>query len=298
MRLNTTAEEAAAHLLEWSGASPPVDVWSLAELLGARVVEREMLGDGRLIEWKGHMEIHISTRSRPARRRFTIGHELGHLWMQRNGIDGKPPSQFEEERFCNHFAAALLIPRDWLERSVEDEVEGISQLTRMARRAQTSLSAMLIRLRDVAGWRSTLLRYRRRAQDWHLASCTAGQVSLFERLSSARETTVALTAAAERHGMFHAFLPISIDEQVVSCWAELLVKQHTAIALARFRYEGERLPRGWDALHTTTIPSVQTLCPHCQADDLTWRLWGLTRGAFGLGSDGERLAATGHRCQR
>lgn len=106
-------------LLEWFEVrAPPVPVLPMLKDLGVRV--HEVVGVG----WEGAVssttegkaDVWVRSDSPPARRRFTLAHELGHLMLHSTGLMFRdittgtlmhPP----EEREANAFAAALLMPR-------------------------------------------------------------------------------------------------------------------------------------------------------------------------------------------
>jgi Zn-dependent peptidase ImmA (M78 family) len=112
---------------------PPVDVEALANLLGVRVVhdrlEREI--SGMLVRPDGDAPpvIGVNSYHPIGRQRFTIAHELGHLHLHRgrevivdHAVRGRvnfrdPTSSLatdREEIEANAFAAALLMPGEWV----------------------------------------------------------------------------------------------------------------------------------------------------------------------------------------
>lgn len=63
---------------------------------------------------KGHYKILVSSSEPIERQIFSVYHELGHL-VQEQGLlyscfDGDITNKKEKERFCNRFAAAMLMP--------------------------------------------------------------------------------------------------------------------------------------------------------------------------------------------
>lgn len=103
-------------------AGPPVPVEAIAEdLLGLCVGEAELTVSGLLVP--ARREVWLSAaeaRQSPARRRFTLAHELGHWVCQvregrgealhcRPEVGGTPVAD-PLEREANVFAAALLMP--------------------------------------------------------------------------------------------------------------------------------------------------------------------------------------------
>ncbi|HKJ35917.1 MAG TPA: ImmA/IrrE family metallo-endopeptidase [Solirubrobacterales bacterium] len=104
----------------------------------------------------------------PARRRFTIGHELGHwvlhrdeqasLFCRHGGVDPQEDSAEEErerpplariEQEANHFAAALLMPRPIVQEQYERLSRAPDTFWEMCRAFAVSGPAMSRRLRQV-----------------------------------------------------------------------------------------------------------------------------------------------------
>lgn len=132
----TTAEEVltatAPRLRAKSGVfSPPYDPWRIAALLQIPVRDAPMSETGvdGFVEYvNDRPAIVLNGDARHTRRRFTLGHEIGHallmLRSQQSGglrlgldryADGKTPavgssSDPIEEKLCDRFAAELLMP--------------------------------------------------------------------------------------------------------------------------------------------------------------------------------------------
>ena len=101
-----------------------------------------------------------NTEWNPAARLFTILHELGHLITRTSSAcmpsptGPSPGASDATERWCEEFAAALLLPADEVQRFLEEEIgwvpgQTISDLkpvARLARRHNASLRATAIRL--------------------------------------------------------------------------------------------------------------------------------------------------------
>jgi Zn-dependent peptidase ImmA (M78 family) len=104
----------------FGGAELPVPVERIAEdLLGLAVTERDGLAvSGMLLP--AEREIYLNAEDVPARRRFTLAHEVGHWVCQCLGGKGAPVMCRAEdvsegadrtlEREANVFAAELLMP--------------------------------------------------------------------------------------------------------------------------------------------------------------------------------------------
>lgn len=147
---------------------PPVDVERIVRAYGIPIVYADLGSEvsGLLISGGEPARICIQEQDVPARRRFTLGHELAHFLLrhqfepgehvhvdrgnyisQRGSLAaaGVDPKEME----ANQFAAALLMPR-WL---LEPEVRGLSSgpvldqhVTELAKRFEVSEQAMTIRL--------------------------------------------------------------------------------------------------------------------------------------------------------
>ena len=99
----------------WEG--PPYDSFRLADLIGVAVVARQDLDDARLVSAGDQPRIEFNPNRRPARVRFSIAHEIGHLLFEdyaehtryREGADRRP-DDWQLEMLCNIAAAELLMP--------------------------------------------------------------------------------------------------------------------------------------------------------------------------------------------
>ncbi len=167
-------EKMAADLLaEFGVTEPPVDVERIARLRGYRVIFERFPGDlsGTLVrDPTSGVTIGINSFQAPARQRFSIAHEIGHAELhKRVGSDGvlfiDPPGtermhrdelsstgDDDSEIEANQYAAALLMPRDFIfqagQRIVEkDESMGVDVFVeKMATRFNASEQAIRLRL--------------------------------------------------------------------------------------------------------------------------------------------------------
>ena len=131
----------------------PVDVHALASSEDIEVIPASALTESGRIEWtRDGLRIALSGRESPQRQRFTLAHELGHHLIF--GIDKKGARTYsrEEERRCDRFAAALLMPgkvfadafKGWHGRSRASAVRALAD------QFGVSLRAAMIRLNDLA----------------------------------------------------------------------------------------------------------------------------------------------------
>jgi Zn-dependent peptidase ImmA (M78 family) len=140
------------------GDKVPVDPARIASSLGIEVVEAHLDADvaGAIQREPGKQTtIFLSAGDHPNRKRFTCAHEIGHFEKRGGGsealgyIDYRDEAAsmgtYEDERFANAFAAALLMPELVVERlhtlgAHEEE---------MAQRFGVSQAAMVNRLKNL-----------------------------------------------------------------------------------------------------------------------------------------------------
>jgi IrrE N-terminal-like domain len=177
-----TLVNAFCHALGFSGPKrrPRVDVFALAESAGAElVITSQLCEDGRIEDTPYATRIFLDRSPAKARRRFTLGHELGHFVLSDPKVFRLVRPQFVAERLrveqlCDAFAAELLMPRKWIVKAYDEYPEEIDLLFDLSQRAEVSLAAGLTRLTTVLGWRSSLL-YFQRERNW-APLITAGRV--------------------------------------------------------------------------------------------------------------------------
>lgn len=174
-------EERAARVLErvpawlWDGETLPVpvediadsvfgllvrDVTDMAAAPGAPELRPGQELSGLLLATRGEIWVNaLEARTWPTRRRFTIGHELGHWEMHRDGqtalfcrsttVDEDQRAAVADlEEEASHFAAALLMPQ-WL--MVREHARAGGELDPMCKAFRTSGVAMSRRMADLFG---------------------------------------------------------------------------------------------------------------------------------------------------
>ena len=115
----------------------PVPVEAIAEdLLGLCVVEEELDGVSGLL-FPAERTIYLNAAEAPARRRFTLAHELGHWFCQH--LEGRTAPVYcrtEEvgvgegrklEREANIFAAELLMPEEDVRTATRHEPQTLAE---------------------------------------------------------------------------------------------------------------------------------------------------------------------------
>lgn len=97
----------------------PVDVVALCRSMGIRIVKTSLLhpdaGDGFSCYISGRPCICLQRETKPARQRFTVAHELGHILLGhvgQKGLVNREPSPGDNaiEQAANVFASRLLAP--------------------------------------------------------------------------------------------------------------------------------------------------------------------------------------------
>ena len=135
-----------------SNKQPIVDLIQILENLGIVIIQSKNT-DNRFKDFDGLSEIvtNIPTIILPdnmkdgARQRFTIAHELGHLIL--NIKDKK----VDEEKLCNRFASALLMPNEAVKNEFGKSRGNISffELTAFKKEYKVSYAAIIYRLKDL-----------------------------------------------------------------------------------------------------------------------------------------------------
>lgn len=151
--------------------SVPVPVEDIAKGLGAKVVY-SALDDchcGMIYKRGNKVVIGVNSIHPESRQRFTIAHEIGHLIMHKEEIEGNVhiDQAFSEkinrdgksslgedlkEREANTFAAELLIPTDMLKKETKNksiDIEDGEFVTELAGKFQVSFQSMSIKLFDI-----------------------------------------------------------------------------------------------------------------------------------------------------
>lgn len=216
-------------------AAPPVDVEGLARELGIEsITGARMVEDGRLEQRGGRSWMLVRDDVRTARRRFTVAHELGHLLLadpkQEFVARRTLPGIDREERFCDAFAAALLLPRTWAVERFGGKPEALATLRELADASGASLAASVLRLRELLDWTSSLLHWRQHEQGWRLAS-TAG-LPRGLRVTSAPTTSAVLDHLGASWGDKAVDVPLAVAGRSTQVRMEIAVRGRSAVALS------------------------------------------------------------------
>jgi Zn-dependent peptidase ImmA (M78 family) len=155
---------------------PAVDVEIIAASLGLSVAA-EPLDEvsGALIIQNNNSYIRYNTTHPPTRQRFTIAHELGHYYLHCDfkNVNRKDQlfvdkdfivkyrnannytfAELKQEQEANAFAAALLMPRDFINSEINKKiyanVDEIKLIEKMAQVFKVSVPAMTYRLDNLS----------------------------------------------------------------------------------------------------------------------------------------------------
>lgn len=237
-----TADRFAAEVLRQLGVplQPPVDLRLVAERLKvSRIEYRELLEDGRVDREGQTVVITIRSDAPHQRQRFTLAHELAHVILDSGEVDSfsarRSKEQFSvEETLCDALAGGLLMPREWVDARYENAGVGMGAMFDLARLADVSLSAALVRLREVCGWQASLLHWRRSANGrWRLEEAAGAFPSQRSAVGASEGTHWALEAlsAHPTKSIVKTDLPLRFAAQEIDVQAQLTIRRATALAL-------------------------------------------------------------------
>lgn len=152
---------------------PPVPVERIAKAEGAQVAFEPFEGElsGMLYrDPNGANVIAVNSLNSKTRQRFTIAHELGHLLLHESALqvdrpisvrfrDGRSGLAVDQDEIdANQFAAALLMPREWVltdaDRllSQQPTISDEALVEALAERYSVSRQAMEFRLAHLGLW--------------------------------------------------------------------------------------------------------------------------------------------------
>jgi hypothetical protein len=218
----------------------PVDVSTLARQLGIDeiICVPNLIEDGRLEQRDGHVRVLLSSRANPHRQRYTLAHEIAHLLLadpRREVIARRMKADDEVERFCDNFAAALLLPRALILADYRQGPHTLATVRHLAARTDTSLAAAAVRLNEVGGWPHALLHWKRGDRGWRYRWGAGVPTALHRRLRSALETSGLLDELRDRGSRDQtADIPMRVGRSGISVPGDISIRGHSAIALVTF----------------------------------------------------------------
>lgn len=157
-------------LARFNYKTPPIPVDKIAKGLGALIrfqpLDEEL--SGMIYIKDGTPIIGVNALHHPNRQRFTLAHEIGHLVMHHDIISAEvhvdrdfpvlmrdatsATGQVKRERDANRFAAALLVPRDLLEKELKAkpfDIDGHSPLDELAKTFRVSKQMIEFRITNL-----------------------------------------------------------------------------------------------------------------------------------------------------
>ena len=158
-----------------------IDLVRIARSLGAKIKDRRLDGcEARIVGEGDRAIISIDDRVSPHRRRFSIGHELGH-WMCHRGqclacpkesIGQGPANGNAAEKMADRFAAQLLMPSAMVKK-YSKEINGLSlsMINHIAKTFDVSRSAAALRLVEMDIEPCILLKHKKSGSlPWRVVS--------------------------------------------------------------------------------------------------------------------------------
>ena len=215
---------------------PPIDVETLAASLGViEISEESLIEDGRLELSDGSARILVRSAISTERKRFTIAHEICHLLLTGSQTDLVAARHIighdDEERFCEDFAAALLLPASWVRDVASNRPHTLHTLRVVAGRSNTSLAASCVRLGKIAGWHSTLLHWTRYPSGWRFR-WAAGLPAGFRGTIRSADRTAAVLDTVDDSGDKSTLVPIRVGGTEREVPAQVSVRRGSALVLA------------------------------------------------------------------
>lgn len=158
-----SARKFASKIVESNKLVPPIDPVSVIKSYGIEIIEEEnQFGIEAFSDLGEIPRITINTEfTFPARKKFTLAHELGHIVIPWHNGDvkcdtDKPYNVISGQKLldtqeleANIFASELLMPHNWIQRQIENSVSSFQNtLDSIKNKAQTSVMACLYALEE------------------------------------------------------------------------------------------------------------------------------------------------------
>jgi Zn-dependent peptidase ImmA (M78 family) len=200
----------AEELLAELGISDPADIEleAIAHCVGVEVEYRRLANcEAQIIGYRDRAVVYVNTDTRPHRRRFSTGHELGH-WHHHRGqsfvcrssdigqpIDDKSKNA---ERQADAYSGDLILPPFMvgprLDRLGEISLDGIADL---ASNFKASVTATAIRAMRMTRQPLILVAHNLFGRTWQWPSITAGRMRVRDDLDSRSSAFVAMTSGSK-----------------------------------------------------------------------------------------------------
>jgi Zn-dependent peptidase ImmA (M78 family) len=220
---------------------PLIDVELVALHLGVRAItRRRMVEDGRLDHGPSRIEITVKESTSATRQRFTIAHEIGHVLLTDPGQTTMAYRALAKvndiERFCDDFAAALLMPQAWVADGYRNRLRNLSTLRHLSHRASTSLSAAVVRLNRVLNWNHALVIWAKRDGIWRYQYSAGLPTQIHRDLRTTATTRHRLDEIMARTSSdTNTQLTLAMNGTETYLTAQVSASRGTAVALMQLR---------------------------------------------------------------
>jgi hypothetical protein len=191
-------------------------------------VETAPLGaeSGRTYRAGAEWRIQLAEGQNYRRQRFTLAHEVGHLLLRTNQL-----SCPEEERFCDDFAAELLLPREAVLAAARNRRQDLATARDISDQFQVTLSSAVVRLNRVAGWSAAILTFWRQDDTWMLYSTLGAPKEQRFLIRSGSQCTQLLTGMRPGRAHLSVPLPLKINDVEVAVNCSIWRTKHYATVL-------------------------------------------------------------------
>lgn len=224
---------------------PPIDLELLAVRMGVEDIhETDMAEDGRLEQDGKRAVVYLRDGLGHGRRRFTLAHELAHRALIHPNAPAVAYRRIgdidDDERLCDGIVASLLMPQQWMA-TLSNRPQNLSTLRLISHHGQVSLSAALVRSREVNHWRKSLLRFRFDENKWRLQGAS-GVPTKWHRSIRSAPTTHEVLKDTPAHRDSTRTLPLLAGDHEITALAQIDRSRRSAVALAELDQQLSRLP--------------------------------------------------------
>lgn len=185
-----------------------IDLVAIAHCVGAEVQFRRLVGcEAEIIGFKDRAIIYVSDATKPQRRRFSTGHELGH-WHHHRGQSfvcrsediGRPTDDRSKnaERVADAYSADLILPPFM----IVPRLQGMGEVTLdgiigLSQEFKTSLTAAAIRVMRMTREPLILVAQDMAGERWQWPSITVGSLRVREDIDLRSSVSVALAGVTK-----------------------------------------------------------------------------------------------------
>jgi|GEM_PF-1489286 len=182
LQINRNQLSFAEKILWDCGITEPseIDIESIAKIYGAQIVNRHLDGcDARLVKLGNSSIISVNSLSHRARKKFSIGHELGHLLLDsektgficsKSDIKDQINSQASSEARANSFASQLLIPSYIFNPLFDARRKNLDSVIELAELFDVSISATAIKSVSQLQSPGVIANYSRSGRNWYFSN--------------------------------------------------------------------------------------------------------------------------------